>query len=383
MQSEPLENGWVECQSGHVMAVGTGPVETEIIELGDVAIMPGLVNAHTHLEFSDLSEPLGDSAADFADWIRAVMQYRSATEANDTSVMSRGLAQSHQGGAAAVGEITTLDDLREINKMDSGHVVSFREFIGLSAEQVPLALQQATWHIQQGALHPWHSGLSPHAPYTVHGELLAGLCSLSALHQVPVAMHLAETLEEQRLLQTGQGPLRELLEELQVWDADAVQSPGMAGDYLPYLARCWRATVVHGNYLHDEDWQVLAARRESLTAAFCPRTHAYFQHQPYALEAIHKLGVRVAIGTDSRASNPDLSMVKEVSFVRRQFPQMKACHLLRMATRNGAYALGLEDRVGLIAPGALSSLLVIPCSDQRDVYEQVITNLDQCRWLPS
>ena len=193
----------------------------------------------------------------------------------------------------------------------------------------------------------------------------------------------AETLEEQRLLQSGQGPLRELLEELQVWDADGVQATGRAGDYLPHLARCWRATVVHGNYLQEGDWQVLAGRRESLTVAFCPRTHAYFQHAPYPLEAIHELGVRVAIGTDSRASNPDLSMVKEVRFVCQQFPQMEARHLLRMATCNGAYALGLEDRVGRIAPGASASLLVVPCPDQRDVYEQVIMNLDQCRWLLS
>ena len=260
-------------------------------------------------------------------------------------------------------------------------LLSLREFICLSEEDVPAQLELAQRHIQLGSRQGWNAGLSPHAPYSVHGELLAGLCKLSAMHQVPLAMHLAETEAELTLLQTTDGSFRALLEELGVWDVAGVQSPGMLLDYLQMLAQSWRATVVHGNYLTDSEWQFIANHRDSLTVAFCPRTHAYFCHRPYPLPRAHELGVRIALGTDSRASNPDLSMITEVGSVRKSYPQLAADALITMATLHGAYALGMENRVGMIAPGALARLLVVPCDGHGDIYDQVIDNLAYSQWL--
>jgi cytosine/adenosine deaminase-related metal-dependent hydrolase len=116
-----------------------------------------------------------------------------------------------------------------------------------------------------------------------------------------------------------------------------------------------------------------------MSVVFCPRTHAYFGHAEYPLEQMLAAKVRVALGTDSRASNPDLSMIAELGFVAAEFPNVSAEQLLFSATHAGAYALGLEKIVGAIAAGASSRLLVVPCDDatRDNVHQQVLENLHE------
>ena len=381
ISSPPLENGWVRSDQGVITSLGRGSVTDEIIDLGNVAIIPCLINAHTHLEFSDLDTPLGTGDGSFADWIQAVLDYRSDSEAGE-GVIASGLAQSSASGVGAIGEIATLDASSELTsdyEERVGELIAYREFIGLSKSRVAELLLQAESHIDTAKTKKWHAGLSPHAPYTVHGDLLSGLCSLSAEHQVPLAMHLAETLEEIELLEMGTGPLRELLDRLDVWDAEGVNSPGTIRSYLEELNKCWRASVIHGNYLDVDHLRFIGQHRAVMSVVFCPRTHAYFGHPQYPLEQMLSTNVRVALGTDSRASNPDLSMIAELGFVAAEFPNVAAEQLLLSATHAGAYALGLENIVGTIVAGASSRLLVVPCDDARldNVHQQVLENLSE------
>ena len=381
ISSPPLENGWVRCDQGVITSLGRGSVTDEIIDLGNVAIIPCLINAHTHLEFSNLDTPLGTGDGSFADWVQAVLDYRGGLEIGE-GVIASGLAQSSASGVGAIGEIATLDASSELAsdyEERVGELIAYREFIGLSKSRVAELLLQAESHINAAKTKKWHSGLSPHAPYTVHGDLLSGLCSLSAEHQVPLAMHLAETLEEIELLEMGTGPLRELLDRLDVWDAEGVNSPGTIQAYLEELNKCWRASVIHGNYLDVDHLRFIGQHRAVMSVVFCPRTHAYFGHSQYPLEQMLSTNVRVALGTDSRASNPDLSMIAELGFVAAEFPNVSAEQLLLSATHAGAYALGLEKIVGTIVAGASSRLLVVPCDDARleNVHQQVLENLSE------
>lgn len=379
MSSPPLENGWVRCDQGVITSLGRGSVTDEIIDLGNVAIIPCLVNAHTHLEFSNLDAPLGIGDGSFADWIQAVLDYRGSTEIEE-GVIAAGLAQSNTSGVGAIGEIATFDascELASEYEDRVGELVAYREFIGLSKSRVAELLQQAESHINAATTKKWYAGLSPHAPYTVHGDLLSGLCALSAEHQVPLAMHLAETMEEIELLETSTGPLRELLDRLDVWDAEGVNSPGTIQAHLEELGKCWRASVVHGNYLDVDHLKFIGQHRDVMSVVFCSRTHAYFGHSPYPLEQMLAANVRVALGTDSRASNPDLSMITEIGFVAAEFPNVSAEQLLLSATHAGAYALGMEKIIGAIVVGAKSHLLAVPCEATilDNVYQQVLENL--------
>ncbi len=381
ISSPPLENGWVRCNQGMIASLGRGSVAEETIDLGNVAIIPCLINAHTHLEFSNLEAPLGTGDGSFADWIQAVLDYRASSEIG-AGVIASGLAQSSASGVAAIGEIATADASSELEseyQESVGELIAYREFIGLSESRVAELLQQAEGHINAAKTKKWHAGLSPHAPYTVHGDLLSGLCSLSAAHQVPLAMHLAETLEEIELLELSPGPLREVLDRLDVWDAAGIQSPGSIQAYLEELNKCWRASVIHGNYLDVDQRRFIGQHRDVMSVVFCPRTHAYFGHSEYPLEQMLAADVRVALGTDSRASNPDLSMIAELGFLASEFPNVSAEQLLFSATHAGAYALGLENTVGAIAAGASSRLLVVPCDDAMlgNVHQQVLENLSE------
>ncbi len=219
----------------------------------------------------------------------------------------------------------------------------FLEFIALQRS----AVESATKAFSEDLIYArrqWNSevrlGVSPHAPYTVHPEFLT-LCVRKAWEKkIPLAHHLAESREELMLLRAGCGPFVKLLQDFDAWDPDAIPFGSRPLDYLMSLANSHRALVIHGNYLDDDEIGFLAAHAEKMSIVYCPRTHAYFQHDPYPLAKMIAAGVNVAIGTDSRASNPDLSVLADMRFAAKQHPLVPLATLLRMITSNAAKALG-------------------------------------------
>ena len=200
--------------------------------------------------------------------------------------------------------------------------------------------------------------MSPHAPYTVHPELLARAVELSAEHAIPLAMHLAESREEIDFLRDGRGPFRELLESRGGWDPAARPLGARPLDELRLLARAHRTLVIHGNYLDDEEIDFLGRQRQ-MAVVYCPRTHAWFGHARYPLEKLLAAGAIVALGTDSRASSPDLSLLAEMRHVAREFPAISRATILELGTLGSARALGVDSQVGTLEPGKWANLAVI------------------------
>lgn len=362
---------------------GVGPLaelrrrlsDARIVDLGRVALFPGLVNAHTHLEFSHLDRPLGAPGMPFSDWIGAVVDWRRAPPPADAEralaphPVFRGLRESLAAGVTTIGEIATAGwPVRELIEQGAAasarlpRVVAFRELLGLRAERVVDNRAAGEEHlslfenVDRDQLLP---GLSPHAPYTVRPELFDWAVQIAVGRGIPLAMHLAESPEELTLLRDGSGPLVERLQSLDAWDARAIPRGARPLVYLRRLAAAPRALVVHGNYLDDEERRFLAAHRDRLSLVYCPRTHAYFGHPRYPLPELLTLGARVAVGTDSRASNPDLSLLAELRFVAARYPELSLAAVLRLGTSDAAAALGLEDRCGQIAVGLCADLFAI------------------------
>jgi cytosine/adenosine deaminase-related metal-dependent hydrolase len=173
-------------------------------------------------------------------------------------------------------------------------------------------------------------------------------------------MHLAESPDELELLAAGTGLLRELLEDRSMWDGEAIPVGSRPLDYLRLLAEAPRAVVIHGNYLAADEIALLGERRDAMSLVYCPRTHAYFGHPTYPLEAMLAAGVRVALGTDSRASNPDLGLLAEMRFAAARHPGVSPTIWVRMATTDAAAALGLGDEVGALAPGQRADMVALP-----------------------
>jgi cytosine/adenosine deaminase-related metal-dependent hydrolase len=213
-------------------------------------------------------------------------------------------------------------------------------------------------------LPPVYFGISPHAPYTVSPDLLRAIISQAHERSLPVAMHLAESADELELLAQGTGRMQELLEERSMWDAGAILRGSRPLDYLRILAGAPRASVIHGNYLDAKEWEFLAAHSDRMTLIHCPRTHSFFGHPPLPLDELLAAGAHIALGTDSRASNPNLDVLAEMRQVARLHPTLAPDTILRMGTLAGAIALGLEQTTGSITSGKAADLVAVPLPEQ-------------------
>lgn len=366
----PIENGIVTIDGDRI--VGVEPKKAgcelgEIIDLGNVALLPGLVNAHTHLEFSSLRRPLGVPGIGIVDWIRLVIAERGRTSSDDLDAFDSGGQESLRAGVTTAGDVTTRvptlpPELRDLTL--------FHEVIGFSRARAESALNALVERIDAaqrtlaatgvGDSARVRHGISPHAPYTVSPKLVAELVMLARSRQMPMAMHLAESREELQFLDSGTGPFHELLDERSMWDAEAVPRGSRPLDYLRMLADAPRSLVVHGNYLVDDELAFVGANRERMSLVYCPRTHSFFSHEPYPLANALAAEVRVALGTDSRASNPDLDLLADVRYLARLHSAIDPHEVLRMATLAGAEALGRDKDVGSITPGKIANLVAVP-----------------------
>lgn len=388
--SDPLPDGVIAIDGERIVAVGENTSGRPPIDLGNVAILPGLVNTHTHLQFSDLESPLGAHGMLFPEWIRAVIAGRRQVDpdeaaAKSRAAMQRGALESLQHGVTTIGDIvSSTPDATVDPRYDTvADVTLFHELIGLGADRVePLTRQITEWVGNAALTKPsWRIGVSPHAPYTVHPDLLANVCRLSAEQRIPVAMHLAESLEELELLAAHSGPFVELLRDVEAWDPSAIPRGIQPLAYLQQLAVADRALVIHGNFLTNEEIQFLAERRETMSVVYCPRTHAYFGHGKYPLSEMLDAGVNVALGTDSRASNPDLNLWEEMRFVARTHPNVSPRQILRMGTQAGAHALGLSDLVGGLAVGRRADLIIFRLPENQESEDVLESLLDSPRVL--
>ncbi|MBX7167042.1 MAG: amidohydrolase family protein [Pirellulales bacterium] len=362
VDGSPVDGGIVSIDQAQIVGVGRAtdtrwagvPVE----DLGDVALLPGLINAHTHLEFSDCSSPLGAAGMALPAWIAQVIEHRRSMLDHRAETTRQGLQESLRAGVTTLGEIATAGwDPTAFDAAVPAAVV-FYELIGLGPARLAPNLELARRHLATPGTYV--AGLSPHAPYTVHPELLAGLVDLAVGAGAPIAMHLAESREELDLLADQRGAFVELISSLGAWFPDAIPRSTRPLDYLQQLARASRSLVIHGNYLDDEAIAFAARQSERMSVVYCPRTHAYFAHERYPLTAMLAAGVRVALGTDGRGSNPDLSLLAEMRHVARTFPELAPDVVIRLGTIEGAQALGLAGNRGTLEPGKRADLIALP-----------------------
>lgn len=309
------------------------------IDLRPWCVIPPLVNAHTHLEFSDLPEPL-PPGRDFTEWIRTLVGLRHDQRRQRRPAIAQGVAESLDGGVSLIGEIATSRDSVDVLSDGELEAVVFQEALGLSDEACAERLQQCRSFLAdtQPANHV-RRGLSPHAPYTVHPSLLEGLVRLAAEFRVPVAMHLAETREELQLLRSMGGPFREMLEQFGVWNPTCFAEPRSIAEILESLRPAEHVLVVHGNYLTEDECRAIAADPR-YSVVVCPRTCRHFGHVDHPWPRLLQLGARVIVGTDGRGSNPDLDLLSELKLLRKQQPGLPVSRLLKMASIDARVALG-------------------------------------------
>lgn len=363
----PMFDGIVTMHGGRVKQIGVkAPAGVPITDMGDVALLPGMVNAHTHLDLSDRKKRLGNAGMPMPDWVRLVVNERT-TPKKKLAAVNNGAKQSLCEGVTTLGDIATYDPHDLPTDACTPRALRFHEVIGFSQARAPSAHSGLVKKLKaskaEGA--PQLDGLpmegvAPHAPYTVSPPLLRNLVGAAAEWQMPVAFHLAESKEEIEFLTTGAGGFQEILEERSMWDPWAVPRGSAPLDYLRILTRAPHALVVHGNYLERKELAFISRHRDSMSLVYCPRSHAYFGHDPYPLETALQLGVRVCLGTDSLASNPDLSILNEMRVTAARHPRVPAETILEMGTLASAHAMGLGSLVGALSPGRYADMTAVP-----------------------
>jgi cytosine/adenosine deaminase-related metal-dependent hydrolase len=346
----PLAGGTVTVAGERIAAVEPRGARRADLDLGDALVLPGLVNAHTHLDLSGIPArvPLG---TDFTDWLRGVIAYRRGRTLEEVRAdVETGLSESLRCGVTLLGDIAGQGLSWDALAAAPLRAVVFHEMLGLSAERARRAWWDLLrWLRSHQDTPTCRAGVSPHAPYSVRASIIRA----TAWNGLPMAVHLAESAAERELLEHHHGPFVDFLQGLGVWDA-----AGLAKSPEDVLRLCRRASsvaLIHCNYLGAD-----AAFPPGATVVYCPRTHAYFGHPPHPVAELLSRGVRVALGTDSRASNPDLDPLAEARFLHRLRPELPGDMLLRLMTINGAEALGWADETGSLAAGKSADLIVLP-----------------------
>ena len=395
----PLDGGVVTLDDGRIVSVAAGKSDADVA-LGRAVVLPGLVNAHTHLELSYLRGRIAP-AARFLDWVRPMLAARQERSSIDEAAILRAAVQAIQEaratGTALVGDVTnTLATVFAL--ADAGmpaHV--FHELIGFGGvdvdEQVASA-RRAIDAVAGGAVaydaiaedQDIRLSLAPHAPYSVSTALFAAIRRDLDAHAPTVStVHLGESPEEVEFLKSGAGPWRTLLEDLGVWN-DQWEAPQSSP--VEYLAEMGLLTAsmlaVHGVQFDGADLDRL--RTLGVTLVSCPRSNRYVGVGSPPLEAFYAMDVEVAFGTDSLASVDDLNMFSELAEARRIAPKVPARTLLRSATLTGAGALGFGDQFGSIEPGKRAALIAVRVPEGvSDVEEYLVSGIlpSAIQWLMS
>jgi cytosine/adenosine deaminase-related metal-dependent hydrolase len=380
----PIENGAIVISENRVRAVGSWtelqPHATgEILDLGEVILLPGLVNAHCHLDYTDMAGQLPPPQT-FTDWIPLIMAAKAAWDFSEYArSWLNGAQMLLHTGTTTVGDIEAMPDLLpELWDATPLRVFSFLEMTGIRAcRNSAEILREAVEKI--GLLsHPRCSAsLSPHAPYSTLPELLWSSAGIAREKNWRITTHVAESEQEFEMFMHARGKMFNWLQRNERDNSDC----GL-GSPVAHLARNdmlgENLLAVHVNLLAPGDADLLAQHR--VHVVHCPRSHDYFRHPPFPRRQLADAGINLCLATDSLSTvrktgkeKLELNLFEEMRQLAAADKTISPVEILRMATINGAKALGMADQIGELSENALADLIAIPFAGKKeDIYDAVV-----------
>ena len=418
MDAAPIDNGAVAVSEGSIVDVGKfdeikARNAGQIVDLGEQALLPGLVNAHCHLDYTCLRGKIPPQRT-FADWIRAINAEKARLSPKDyLSSINEGFAEAKRFGTTTIANLTAFPDL--ISQIHAPiRTCWFAELIDVRApkhanEIVDLAIESlgrarsepvppATPKLAEGGSAaeggaPW--GLAPHALFTASKNLFECCEEIVRRENVLLTTHLAESREEMEMFRDASGPLYEFMKGMgRPMDDCGNKTPlerfldliGRGGSpnrpqaievnrpYLPWI-------VAHLNELAESDFELLQNAKGQFHVVHCPRSHDYFKHNQFPFQRLHSLGFNICLGTDSLASNENLSLFAEMRVFQRSEPGISPDEILKMVTVNPAMALHREKMIGRIRAGFCADLIAIPCGRGPNLFEEIVGFEGQVDWV--
>ncbi|MBI4469317.1 MAG: amidohydrolase family protein [Acidobacteria bacterium] len=369
----PFRGGGVLVDGEQIIGVGPAPEllrsapGTAITDLGHAALMPGFVNLHAHLELTAMRGYLEEPR--FMPWLMRVVSGRRRLGEEDLRASAlAGAVESVRAG------ITTIADIGQSNH--GFHAMSqvgvrgvfFQEIVCLQAEDV-----DQVFHEFEGRIAPLLDrqskrlgvGVSPHSPCTVRPEMFERLMTWWRASPRPVTIHTAESIAELEWLKNGTGDFASLLGGTDFPPDPPGCSPIAYLDRLGLL----EAGPLLAHAIHTDRHDIELIARHHCAVAHCPKSNAKLGQGIMPLQAFQAAGITVGLGTDSAGSNNVLDIIDEARFCglihrasNRNAALLPAGELLRMATIEGARALGWQDRIGTLEPGKQADLIAIDLS---------------------
>lgn len=345
------------------------------LDLGEVILLPGLVNAHCHLDYTDMAGTLPPPKA-FTDWIAAILAAKAAWSYSDYArSWLHGARQLLRSGVTTVADIEAMPHLLpEVWDTTPLRVFSFLEMTGIKSGRPPKEILEEMIGKTESLPHRRNRAwLSPHAPYSTVPELLQRTARVARKRGWRASIHVAESQEEFEMFQRAGGRMFEWLKRNGRDMADCGH-----GSPVAHLARNKllgeNVLAVHANCLARGDATLLAKNKTNVV--HCPRSHDYFHHPPFERARLAAAGVNICLGTDSLATvrkagrqKPELDLFAEMRVLAEDDKALSPSGIIEMATVNGARALGLAGKSGELCRGSFADLIAIPFpAKSRDIY---------------
>ena len=389
MAGAPIKNGAVAVSGDRVIDVGQFPEVSaghsahEIIDLGEQTVLPGLINAHCHLDYTCLRGKIPRQKS-FTNWIRAINEEKSKLSPKDyIASINEGFAEAKRFGTTTVANLTAFPEL--IRQMPNTPLRTwwFAELIDVRGPDRANELVDSAVESLKSAP---NYGLAPHAPFTASKNLYQRCEQAGA--NVSLTTHLAESREEMEMFCDASGPLYDFMKSigrnmndcgngtpLELFVDATRYTPARTGHTLAQ----W--IVAHLNELTESDFQLLDKLATKFYVVHSPRSHRYFGHSRFPFKRLHRLGLNVSLGTDSLASNESLNLFAEMRAFQRNEPDRSPEKIFEMITVNPALALGQRDTLGRIWHQFRADLVAIPCRADRNLFEEIVAFDGESNWM--
>jgi aminodeoxyfutalosine deaminase len=353
----------------------------DVVDLGDVIVLPGLINAHCHLDYTLLKGTILPTRS-FARWIERINALkRSLTDDDYLKGIELGLQELRRCGVTTVVNIVSAPQV--MARLAPPPIRSWfcLELIDVRPRPWLDGYAFGSWLFFEPSS-SWLGGfgLSPHAPYTVSADLYRLSCESARAFQIPVTTHVSESWVEYQMFAAGRGELFDFLQKMgRPMEDCGTMSP------LRYLLTSRliddRCILVHANELDESDFALLAQPEwRNLSIVHCPKSHRFLHHNRFAIERLRQTGINICLGTDSLASNDSLNLFSEMRMARKTYPSLNPADLVRMVTVNPAQAL--QQNLGRIAPGFLADAIAIPYSGSAEhLYDAVVEHRGSIEWM--
>lgn len=350
----------------------------EVLDLGEQTLLPGLINAHCHLDYTCLRGKIPPRKS-FADWIRAINAEKAKLSREDyLASIKEGFAEAKRFGTTCIANLTSFPEM--ISEIQAPvRTCWFAELIDVRSPERANELVDLAVESLKSAPN-W--GLAPHALFTASRDLYRRCEEVARRENISLTTHLAESREEMEMFSDMSGPLYEFMKSIGRDVSDCGNKTplelflGAIGDRaLPN----W--IVAHLNELAETDFELLEKSKVKFHVVHSPRSHDYFGHSRFPFERLCALGFNICLGTDSLASNESLSLFAEMRQFQRNEPDVSPDKLLEMVTINAAFALHKEKSLGRIRPGFRADLIAFRCRGEDDLFEQIVAFDGTVDWV--